>query len=248
MPGANQPDLQVQYLSPHLLKPDPKNPRLHKPPQIAAIARSISTFGFNVPVLVDGENTIIAGHGRVAAAVKLGLETLPLVRIDHLSPEQRQAYMIADNRLTDTSRWDDQLLGEVLRDLTLVDLDFELDAIGFSVGEIDMKIEALHVDDGGDGFDEDSAILSDGPAVTQSGDLWLLGKHRLLCGDALAPGSWARLMNGAKAQMAFADVPYNVPVRGFVSGLTGEEPLLEETGESFATVTARRLEQAEQAA
>lgn len=127
--------------------------------------------------------------------------------------------MIADNRLTDTSQWDDRLLGEVLRDLTLVDLDFELDAIGFSVGEIDMKIEALGIGGETDDLDQDAAILVDGPAITQPGDLWLLGQHRLLCGDALERQAWETLMNGAKAQMTFADVPYNIPVRGFVSGL-----------------------------
>ena len=211
--------LALEYVCPRTLNADPRNPRLHTPPQVAAIARSISTFGFNIPVVANTDDLIIAGHGRIAAAIKLGLDAVPVVRIDHLTADQRQAFMIADNRLTDTSKWDDQLLGEVLRDLSLADLDFELDAIGFSVGEIDLKIEALNVGDGGDDLDQNAAILMAGPPITQPDDLWLLGKHRLLCGDALLTGSWSELMNGTKAQMVFADVPYNLPVPGFVSGL-----------------------------
>jgi DNA modification methylase len=218
MPGPDQIGLEVRYLAPQLLKPDPKNPRLHKPPQIGAIARSIRTFGFNVPILVDSENHIIAGHGRVAAAIKLGLTSVPVVSISHLGHEQRHAYMIADNRLTDTSRWDEQLLGAVLRDLSVAEIDFELDAIGFSVGEIDMKIAGFEGQRDGC-LDDAPALLMDGPAVTRPGDLWLLGRHRLLCADALMPASWHRLMNDAKAQMVFADVPYNLKIGGFVSGL-----------------------------
>uniref|UniRef100_UPI0025FF47C1 ParB/Srx family N-terminal domain-containing protein n=1 Tax=Sphingomonas sp. TaxID=28214 RepID=UPI0025FF47C1 len=138
--------LMITHLAPGALLADPLNPRTHKPAQIDAISRSIRTFGFNMPVLANSDNMIIAGHGRVAAAIKLGLDQIPVVQIDHLSAHQRRAYMIADNRLTDTSRWSDQLLGKVLRDLTIADLDFELDAIGFSVGEIDLRIDAIEID------------------------------------------------------------------------------------------------------
>lgn len=182
---------------------------------MAAIAKSIRTFGFNVPVLVDEDDTIIAGHGRVAAALKLGRETVPVIRIQHLSHDQRRAYMIADNRLTDVSRWDERLLGEVLRDLTVADLDFELDAIGFSVAEIDLKIDAL----GDDEAEAPEPPAPDGPAVTAAGDIWRLGRHRLLCGSALDAAAWRRLMGDQKAAMCFSDPPYNVPIRGHVSGL-----------------------------
>ena len=109
--------LALEYIAPSLLISDPRNPRHHHKTQIAAIARSIETFGFNVPIVADGDGQILAGHGRAAAARNLGLTTVPVVRIDHLSPTPRQAFAIADNRLTDTSHWDEQLLGEVLRDL-----------------------------------------------------------------------------------------------------------------------------------
>lgn len=222
MPKKNQSaslSLAIDYASPASLKPNPRNVRSHKPPQIAAIARSIQTFGFNVPVVADEDGQILAGHGRVAAALKLGLETVPVVRIAHLSPAQREAFAIADNRLTDTSHWDEQLLGEVLRDLSLADLDFDLDAIGFSVCEIDLKIEAAMSVGEGPGQDDEPAALIAGVAIVSPGDMWLLGKHRFFCGDALNPESWATLMDGAKGHMVFSDPPFNLPVDGFISGL-----------------------------
>ena len=207
--------LMITHLAPGALLADPLNPRTHKPVQIDAISRSIRTFGFNMPVLANSDNMIIAGHGRVAAAIKLGLDQIPVVQIDHLSAHQRRAYMIADNRLTDTSRWSDQLLGEVLRDLTIADLDFELDAIGFSVGEIDLRIDAIEIE----GPEKEDSIPPDGPSVTELGDVWLLGKHRLVCGNCREERDWQLMMVGAKAKMVFADPPYNVAVDGHVSGL-----------------------------
>ena len=214
---AKNPELSLRYLPTDTIKPDPANPRSHKPSQISAIARSIETFGFNVPLLVDEELRIIAGHGRLAAAKKIGLHEVPTIGIGHLSDQQRKAYMIADNRLTDLSRWDDQLLGEVLRDLSVADLDFDLDAIGFSVGEIDFRIEGL-----GDSKNSDPAdalIALEEIAVTVVGDLWQLGSHRLLCGSALDGAAWERLMNGRRADVGFTDPPYNVKINGHVSGL-----------------------------
>ena len=209
--------LQLDYRGTVSLYGDPSNPRAHTPVQIAGIARSIETFGFNVPILIDGTGTVIAGHGRLAAAKKLGMSEVPTVMVEHLSDAQRQAYMIADNRLTDLSKWDERLLGEVLRDLSVAELDFNLDAIGFSVGEIDFRIEALDKPS-----DEDAA---DGPvelgttSVTREGDRWHLGKHRLLCGSALDSEVWDRLMSGELASVGFTDPPYNVRVHGHVSGL-----------------------------
>ena len=215
-------NLAIEYTAPSNLKFNPRNVRSHKPPQIAAIARSIQTFGFNVPVVADEDGQILAGHGRVAAALKLGLDAVPVVRIAHLSPAQREAFAIADNRLTDSSQWDEQLLGEVLHDLSLVDLDFELDAIGFSVCEIDLKIEAaMSVGEGPD--QDDAPVELTGQAISSLGDLWLLGKppftHRMFCGDALPPENWVTLMRGAKGHVVFSDPPYNLPVDGFISGL-----------------------------
>ena len=176
------------------------------------------TFGFNVPLLIDAEGRIIAGHGRLEAAKKNGLVEVPVIRVDHLSEAQRIAYMIADNRLTDLSHFDDRLLGQMLRDLSVAGLEFDLDAIGFSVGEIDFHIEAL----GQTAPEEDPA---DGPvelasrAVSIAGDLWQLGPHRLQCGSALDPHAWDDLMAGQLAAVGFTDPPFNVKINGHVSGL-----------------------------
>ena len=209
--------LAIEYLPISQLRPDPRNARLHKPPQIAAIARSIRTFGFNVPLLIDGEQRVIAGHGRLEAAKKNELSEVPVIRIEHLTEAQQTAYMIADNRLTDLSRWDEQILGETLRDLSLAELDFELDAIGFSVGEIDLRIE--NVSDSPSSSEDDQLPELAAEPVTLLGDLWHLGSHRLLCGDALQASAWERLMQGQLAALGFTDPPFNVPVHGFVSGL-----------------------------
>ena len=123
--------------------------------------------------------------------------------------------MIADNRLGDSSKWSDQLLGEVLRDLSVNDLDFELDAIGFSVGEIDLRIDAIELDVP----EKDDVLPTAGPTVSEVGDVWLLGRHRLVCGNSLLDDDWKLLMAGATASMAFTDPPYNVAVNGHVSGL-----------------------------
>ena len=209
--------LAINYLPLSTLRADQSNPRVHKPPQVAAIARSIKTFGFNVPILIDGSGTVIAGHGRLAAAIKLGLSEVPTIMVEHLSETQRKAYMIADNRLTDLSGWDNQLLGDVLRDLSVAELDFDLDTIGFSVGEIDFRIEAL--------ADEPANDAADGPVelgvtpVTRESDLWHCGPHRLLCGNALDPQVWERLMSGQLGSLGFTDPPFNVKVHGHVSGL-----------------------------
>ena len=209
--------LAVLYRPIETIQPDAGNPRSHKPPQVAAIARSIETFGFNVPLLVDEAGRLIAGHGRLEAATKLGLKEVPTIELGHLSEPQRRAYMIADNRLTDLSRWDDQLLGEVLRDLSVAELDFELDAIGFSVGEIDFRIEGL--DEQTPLNPADNPVTIDETAVSVLGDLWQLGGHRLLCGSALDPVGWDQLMQGAKGDVGFTDPPFNVKIHGHVSGL-----------------------------
>ena len=208
--------LTLTYASTGSLVEDSRNVRAHKPPQIAAIARSINAFGFNVPILIDSTDKVIAGHGRLLAAKMLNMPEVPTISLEHLSEDQRRAYMIADNRLTDLSRWDDKILGETLRDLSLAELDFELDAIGFSVGEIDLKIDGL---DNATGADDDQPVAIESEPITRVGDLWQLGGHRLVCGNALDPALWQRLMASKQAALGFTDPPYNVPIDGFVSGL-----------------------------
>ena len=135
--------LAIRYCPVASLKLNPRNPRLHSRRQIRQIARSIDAFGFNVPILVDAEQNVVAGHGRVLASRELGWTEVPTICLDHLTEAQRRAFMIADNRLTEISTWDDRLLAEQVKQLSLCNLDFELDVIGFDVGEIDLRIEGL---------------------------------------------------------------------------------------------------------
>lgn len=202
--------------SPAELLPDPRNARVHSKQQIRQIARSIQSFGFNVPVLIDGTNQILAGHGRVEAAKSLGITQIPVITLDHLTKEQAQAFAIADNRLTENATWNEALLGEIFSDLSNLDLSFSLEDTGFSMSEIDLRIADFESPDSPSLDDE----LPTPPAhiVSQLSDLWLLGKHRILCGSALEETTFERLMAGKKADLIFTDPPFNVPIEGHVSG------------------------------
>ena len=215
--GTNR-DLSIDRLPISLLKLDPCNPKRHSPRQINQIARSIEAFGFNVPVLIDENDTVIAGHGRVLASQTLGLHDVPVIRLAHLTAAQARAFAIADNRLTELSTWDDRLLGEIFRDLAELKLDFSLEATGFSMAEVDLRIEGLPTSPSGEADPADELPHTSGqPAVSEPGDLWILGKHRVLCGDALDPASYGLLLQGALAALVFTDPPYNVPIDGHVS-------------------------------
>ncbi|HUN95311.1 MAG TPA: DNA methyltransferase [Bradyrhizobium sp.] len=200
------------------LKPDPKNPRSHSQGQVRQIAKSIKTFGFNVPVLVDAADNIVAGHGRLLACRQLGWTTVPTVSLAHLTPLQAKAFLIADNRLTENSEWNDRLLAEQLKELSLLNLDFELDVTGFELAEIDLRIQSLTEDCGEEDDPLDQVPAAAGLAVTQRGDVWLLGRHRLYCGSAIEASAYESLLEGKKAALVFTDPPYNVPVQGHVSG------------------------------
>jgi DNA modification methylase len=202
------------------LKLDPKNPRVHSARQLRQIARSIESFGFNVPILVDSELKVIAGHGRVLAGLQLGLSEVPIIRLDHLSEAQARAFMIADNRLTENSAWDDALLAEQLKELSVLDLDFSLEATGFEMAEIDLRIEGTAAKSHEDEDPADTVPpITSLPALSRTGDLWQLGRHRVYCGNALDPRAFALLMDGEAAAVAFTDPPYNVKIEGHASGL-----------------------------
>lgn len=211
--------LRMEYLSIANLRPDPKNPRIHSDKQVRQIARSIQTFGFNVPVLVDENSQVIAGHGRLLAAQLLKMENVPAIRIEHLSEAQRRAFLIADNRLTEKSAWDERLLAEQFEVLSKLDLDFSLDITGFEIAEIDTIIESLVP--ANSGRDDPSDVIPEPKAehvVTQSGDLWTLDRHRVHCGDARDRTAYSMLMENRRAAMVFTDPPYNDPIDGYVTG------------------------------
>jgi DNA modification methylase len=212
------PSISVVYRAVDELRLDPKNPRKHSRRQIKQIARSIEGFGFNVPVLVDTDLKVIAGHGRLLACRELGWTEVPTISLEHLDEQQARAFAIADNRLTENSEWDDALLGEHLAALAALDLEFDLEATGFEMAEIDMRIEALSIasNDDRDAADE---LPAAGPPVTRPGELWVLGEHRILCANALEPVSYDQLLDSNRAAVVFTDPPYNVPIDGHVSGL-----------------------------
>ena len=211
------PGAQILQLPVSALVPDPANPRVHKRPQVRAIARSITAFGFNAPILVDAASRVVAGHGRLEAAKLLGLATVPVIRLEHLSEPQLKAYMIADNRLNERSSWDDAQLAQRLKELQDVVLDFEIEATGFEPPEIDLRIQSIDDPDAMDAADEFEVQQT--PPVSRPGDLWFLGPHRLACGSALDPECYRLLMGEEQAAAVFTDPPYNVPVKGHVSGL-----------------------------
>jgi DNA modification methylase len=198
------------------LRPDPRNPRKHSRVQVRAIARSIEAFGFNAPILVDKRNQIVAGHGRYEAAKLLGLESIPIISLDHLTEAQARAYLLADNKLAERSSWDDASLALQLKELSELALDFDFEAIGFEMPEVDLRIQSLDPTDNADRADEFSNAV--GPAVSRPGDLWLLGKHRVYCGSALDPSTYELLMADERASAVFTDPPYNVKIDGNVCG------------------------------
>jgi DNA modification methylase len=198
------------------LNPDPDNPRKHNRAQIRAIARSIKAFGFNAPILVDRNRQIIAGHGRCEAAKLLDLVEVPVIFLDHLTATQAMAYRLADNKLSDRSTWDDGKVAVILKELSDLVLDFDIEAIGFELPEIDFRIQSLEASDTFDKADEFDAAK--GPVVSAAGDLWQLGPHRLYCGNALEMAAYATLMGDEKASAVFADAPYNLKIDGHVCG------------------------------
>jgi 16S rRNA G966 N2-methylase RsmD len=216
-PRRDSDDLTIVYRQIQDLKPNSKNPRNHSVKQVRQIANSVRTFGFNVPVLVDAQLNVVAGHGRLLACQQLGWNEVPTISLGHLTEAQARAFLIADNRLTENSEWDDRLLAEQLKELSLLDLDFRLDVTGFDMPEIDLRIESLTESEVAED-PADEVPLPQGPAITTVGDVWRLGDHRLYCGSAIEEAAYAVLMAGDKAGLVFTDPPYNVPVKGHVSG------------------------------
>ena len=216
------PELQNLTIEPRSissLKLRRSNPRTHSDKQIRQIADSIETFGFTNPVLIDATDTVIAGHGRVRAAKRLGIRQVPTVRLEHLTPEQVRAYVIADNKLAECAGWDRDLLAIEFQELSEIDLDFDLEVTGFETAELDLLIGGGAEQEAVDAADEPVDLDRDAPLVSRQGDLWQIGAHRLLCGDALDSESYARLLDGQSADLVFVDPPYNVQIDGHVSGL-----------------------------
>ncbi|MCH2547125.1 MAG: site-specific DNA-methyltransferase [Alphaproteobacteria bacterium] len=211
-------NLKITHVPITALKPYERNARTHSDRQIQQIANSIKKFGFLNPVMIDGNHRILAGHGRVEAAKRLQLKTVPVVQSTHLSEDEMRAYILADNRIAQNAGWDRKILAIELQHLSVIETDIDVAITGFMTPEIDVIIDdscAAAVDSEDD---EIPPADESQPAVTKLGDIWHLGKHRLICGDSLDARTYQALMHDSKAHMVFTDPPYNVPVDGHVCG------------------------------
>lgn len=199
------------------LKPHPRNSRTHGKKQIKKIAASINELGFNAPILITDDDTIICGHARLEAAKLLGLTEAPTIRLSHLTPEQVRAYVIADNQHAQNAGWERQILADELE--FLIEFGIGPEVLGFEIAQADLIItEAAEADPDGPVGPEDATPEPSGPAITQPGDLWRLGRHALVCSDVRDPRAYELLMAGAQADMIITDPPYNVPIQGHVGG------------------------------
>ena len=199
--------MQIETIAIDRLIPYARNSRTHSDAQVAQIAASIKEFGFTNPVLIDADGGIIAGHGRVMAARKLAMDKVQCIRLAHLTEAQRRAYVIADNKLALNAGWDEKMLALEFKDLQAMDFDIEL--TGFGLGDIDELLAELDATpEGATAADDTPPVQAE--AITKPGDVWLLGKHRIMCGDSTDADSVALLMNGDKADLCLTDPPYGL--------------------------------------
>ena len=222
-------NLKIEHRPVDQLVPYVRNARTHSDEQISQIAGSIAEFGFVNPILVGDDNVIIAGHGRLMAAHKMGLEVVPVICLSHLSELQRRALVLTDNKLAENAGWDEDLLRLELEALQAQDFDLEL--TGFDFDEIDRLLNA-DIDPAGNTDDDDVPETPEEP-ISKPGDLWLLGNHRLLCGDATVLGDVERVLDGGLADLTFCDPPYNVDYAGGASRKTDRRIENDNLGNAF---------------
>ena len=208
--------LRIENLQINDLRRYQNNPRLHPKSQIDKLAQAISEFGFLIPVLIDNQNKVLAGHARLEAADRLSLPCVPCIRAGHLTETQKRTFIILDNRLAEEAKWDFHLLAKEIE--FLQDEGIDLTTTGFEIPEIEMILDVVTPNTCSSTTDDVLPSLAPGNVINRHGDLWILGDHRLFCGDARRRESFEVLLSGETAQLAFVDPPYNVKIRGHVSG------------------------------
>jgi len=213
--------LAVEYINTSIVMPYKSNPRIHKNKQIQQIVNSISEFKFNNPILVDEKNIVIAGHGRLLAAKNLNMPQIPVIKLLHLSEIQKRAYRIADNKLTENGEWDFDILKIEFENLSNLELDFNLDLTGFDTADIDVMLDNSLTDKDIKLDEKANSVpyILESEIVSKEGDIWQLGKHRIMCGNSLDKNTYELLFESKKANMIFTDPPYNVKVDGHICGL-----------------------------
>ena len=207
--------LAVSYISPEEVKPYQNNPKKHSEKQITQIINSIKEFKFNNPILIDENNVLIAGHGRLLASKHLQIKEIPAIRLTHLTESQKKAYRIADNKLTENGAWDTDLLKIEFEEIQKLNLDLNLDITGFDNQEIDLLFNPPPP---ADNKLNKIPYIPEKEIVSKAGDIWQLGSHRIICGDALEKMTFERLLQDKHAAMVFTDPPYNVKINGHVCG------------------------------
>ena len=207
--------LAVSYISPEEVKPYQNNPKKHSEKQITQIINSIKEFKFNNPILIDENNVLIAGHGRLLASKHLQIKEIPAIRLTHLTESQKKAYRIADNKLTENGAWDTDLLKIEFEEIQKLNLDLNLDITGFDNQEIDLLFNPPPP---ADNKLNKIPYIPEKEIVSKAGDIWQLGSHRIICGDALERITFERLLQDKHAAMVFTDPPYNVKINGHVCG------------------------------
>jgi DNA modification methylase len=206
--------LRTEYLATSTIAPTKGSPRYHPKSQIRALTKSLGTFGQVLPILIDAENRIISGLALWQVAKDLDLAEVMVIRIEYLAEHQIKALMIALNRLGDLSKWDDEALKTILLDLHELELDFDIEATGFTEIEIELRVQDLDFRKA----DEAPVVVGEGPTIVTAGELWKLGDHLLYCGDALQATSWQALMAADLADAVVTDPPFNVQIDGHVTG------------------------------
>lgn len=209
--------LNVEYIPIDSIKAYSNNTKIHAAKQLAQIKRSIEEFGYTAPVLVDEELELIAGHGRVAAARMVGMTEIPAIRLAHLSDAQKKAYRIADNKLTELGEWDLEKLQIEFRAIEMALPEMSLDITGFEMPEIEGIVEGKAKEDADPAINAVPFVPPD-EIISKPGDVWLLGNHKIICGNSLKKETFAALMEAQRAQMVFTDPPYNIPINGHAGG------------------------------
>lgn len=203
--------IQINYVDATAITPYARNSRTHSDEQVAQVAASIKEFGWTNPILVDETGTIIAGHGRLMAAQRLGYTEVPTITLENLTEAQKRAYVIADNKLALNAGWDEEMLAVEIEEL--LDQGYDTDLLGFEADEIDSLLAMAHKVDDGFTDPDDVPDIPEEP-ISVKGDVWLLGKHRVICGDATVLTDIEKLMGGVLADMVLTDPPYNVDYTG----------------------------------
>jgi DNA modification methylase len=212
--GRNSPRLQIEEVPISLLKRNARTPRVHPEKQIVMLARNIDAFGFVFPGLIDDKNRLLCGNARVKAAERLGMTTIPVIRIGHLSEAEQRAFILADAKLAEYGTWNPELLREEIQFFTDFDIDFDFSIIGFETAEVDVILESAE----NQAEDNLTDVVPRQQAISRLGEVWQAGNHRICCGDALAAQSYEALLSGNRAGLVIADPPFNVRISGHVGG------------------------------